>query len=91
MSSFDLARTVYQSAGYGGDFGPHPRRLKLRTDLVLGPLIPGEAEFRQVSDDRAIVTGYAWSMPGTGFLPSSTPWRGSWRTACSRWPGRSRS
>jgi S-adenosylmethionine synthetase len=64
-----LTRAVYQSAGYGADFGPHPRRLELRTDLVLGPLIPGEAEFREVADDQAIVTGYACSTPGTAFLP----------------------
>jgi S-adenosylmethionine synthetase len=65
----DLVRAVYESAGYGGGFGPHPRQLELRTDLVLGPLIPGEAEFREVADDQAIVTGYACSTPGTGFLP----------------------
>jgi len=64
-----IARGVYRDVGYGRDFGPDPRRLKVRTDLCVGPLLPGEAEFREVSDDQSIVTGYACSTPGTGMLP----------------------
>jgi S-adenosylmethionine synthetase len=50
---------VFREAGYGGDFGPEPRRLKVTTDLDRGELRPGEAEVREVSDDQSIVTGWA--------------------------------
>ena len=43
--------------------------LTIHTDLCLGPLNNGEAEFRSVSDDQAIVTGYAVDLPGTNYLP----------------------
>ena len=33
------------------------------------PLNDGEAEFRSVSDDQSIVTGYAIDLPGTNWLP----------------------
>lgn len=64
-----IARDVYESAGYNKRFAPAPARLKVITDLCLGPLHPGEAEFREVSDDQSIVTGYASSLPGTDALP----------------------
>ncbi len=64
-----LVRAVYASAGYGRDFAPDPRRLKIRTDLDLGDLVPDEDTFRAVADDQVIVTGYACSLPGTGGLP----------------------
>jgi S-adenosylmethionine synthetase len=64
-----IAREVYESAGYGRGFAPFPKRLKVITELCLGPLLPGEAEFREVSDDQSIVTGYACSLPGTEGLP----------------------
>jgi hypothetical protein len=35
----------------------------------VGPLLDGEARFREVSDDQSIVTGYAIDSPGTNFLP----------------------
>ena len=36
---------------------PSPEELTIRTDLCLGPLNEGEAEFHSLSDDQAIVTG----------------------------------
>jgi len=64
-----LVRGVYGSAGYDERFGPVPEALKITTDLCLGPLWQGEAKFREVADDQAIVTGYACSTPGTEMLP----------------------
>jgi S-adenosylmethionine synthetase len=64
-----LARRCYRRAGYCRRFGPEPSRLRVRTDLALGPLRPGEAEFRELSDDQSIVVGYACSTPGTDMLP----------------------
>jgi len=65
----EIVRSVYRSAGYGELFPPHPDRLRIVTDLDLGPLLQDEAEFREYSDDQSIVMGYACSLPGTGFLP----------------------
>ena len=68
----DFARIVtgiYGSAGYGERFTPVPEKVQVSTDLCLGPLWPGEAEFREVADDQSIVTGYACSTPGTEMLP----------------------
>ena len=60
---------IYGSAGYGERFTPVPEKVQVSTDLCLGPLWPGEAEFREVADDQSIVTGYACSPPGTEMLP----------------------
>ncbi|MCK6564682.1 MAG: methionine adenosyltransferase domain-containing protein [Dehalococcoidia bacterium] len=49
---------------------PAPRDLKVSQDLCLGPLLDGETDFRAVSDDQSIVTGYAVDLPGTNFLPA---------------------
>lgn len=38
--------------------------------LCTGPLNPGETEFRGISDDQSIVTGYAIDCPETNYLPS---------------------
>ncbi len=64
-----LVRRVYADIGYGTLFGPEPRRLKVRTDLCLGPLLRGESKFREVSDDQVISVGYACSTPGTDMRP----------------------
>ncbi len=64
-----IVRSVYADLGYGKVFGPDPRRIKLRTDLCLGPLQRGEAKFREVSDDQVISVGYACSTPGTDMRP----------------------
>jgi len=64
-----LVRKVYADIGYGSTFGPDPRRLKVRTDLCIGPLLKGESKFREISDDQVISVGYACSTPGTDMMP----------------------
>lgn len=64
-----IVRDVYQAAGYGGKFAPTPSRLRVLTDLDLGPLLEGEDTLRELSDDQAIVVGYWNSLPGCGGLP----------------------
>ena len=64
-----IVREVYRSAGYGGDWMPGPENLEIRTDLCLGPLEDGEAEFRSLSDDQSICTGYATATAETNHLP----------------------
>ena len=65
----NLVREVYRSAGYGGAWDPLPKQLRIDTDLCLGPLADGEAEFRELSDDQAICVGYAVDSPATQYLP----------------------
>ncbi|MBT6974167.1 MAG: methionine adenosyltransferase domain-containing protein [Rhodospirillaceae bacterium] len=65
----DIVKDVYRSVGYGGDWGPEPDELNIQTDLCLGPLEDGEAEFRSLSDDQSICTGYATAMAETNYLP----------------------
>ena len=64
-----IVRDVYQSAGYDRAWPPSFQEVKVRTDLCLGPLEEGEAEFRSWADDQSIVTGYATNLAGTNFLP----------------------
>jgi S-adenosylmethionine synthetase len=64
-----IARDVLRSAGYGKEWQPDPDAIRVETDLCLGPLHDGEADFRSVSDDQSIVTGYAIDLPGTNYLP----------------------
>jgi len=64
-----IVREVYRSAGYGGDWMPGPENLEIRTDLCLGPLEDGEEEFRSLSDDQSICTGYATATAETNHLP----------------------
>ena len=64
-----IVREVYHSAGYGGDWMPGPEDLEIHTDLCLGPLEDGEAEFRSLSDDQSICTGYATATAETNHLP----------------------
>jgi S-adenosylmethionine synthetase len=64
-----LVRDVYRSAGYGGLWLPEPASIEVRCDLCLGPLEEGEAEFRSLSDDQSICTGYAVAIPESNFLP----------------------
>ena len=65
----DIVRECYREAGYGADWRPSPEELDVCLNLCLGPLLDGEAKFREVSDDQSIVTGYAIDSPGTNFLP----------------------
>jgi S-adenosylmethionine synthetase len=63
------ARAVYAGAGYGGVWRPRPEDLRVEADVCVGPLEEGEADFRAVADDQAIVTGYAVDLPAMNFLP----------------------
>jgi len=64
-----LVRNVYRTAGYGKGWHPAPEDLEITSQLCLGPLEDGEAEFRDVSDDQAICIGYAVNIPETNYLP----------------------
>jgi S-adenosylmethionine synthetase len=64
-----IARDVLRSVGYGKEWQPDPDTLRVEADLCLGPLDDGESDFRAVSDDQSIITGYAIDLPGTNFLP----------------------
>lgn len=64
-----IAREVYASAGYDGQWRPAPSKLRVRTELCVGPLLEGEANFRRYADDQNIVTGYAVDLPATNYLP----------------------
>ena len=64
-----IVADIYGSAGHCDRFTPSPDSVRVSTDICLGPLWPGEAEFREVADDQSIVTGYACSTPGTEMLP----------------------
>ena len=65
----ESARECYRTAGYGPEWQPRPEELEVQTNLCLGPLLPGEPGFREVSDDQSIITGYAVDSPGTNWLP----------------------
>jgi S-adenosylmethionine synthetase len=65
----ELVRDVYRTAGYGEGWHPAPEDLEITSQLCLGPLEDGEAEFRDVSDDQAICIGYAVNIPETNYLP----------------------
>jgi len=65
----DIVRDVYRTAGYGIDWGPEPDGLNIQTDICLGPLEDGEADFRSLSDDQSICTGYATATAETNYLP----------------------
>lgn len=64
-----LVRGVYRRVGYGGPFPPDAERLRVLTDLDIGPLLPGEADIRPISDDQAIVVGYWNARAGCGGEP----------------------
>jgi S-adenosylmethionine synthetase len=64
-----VVREIYSSAGYGGMWAPSPDRLNVETELCTGLLNPGESEFRSVSDDQSIVTGYAIDRPEANYVP----------------------
>jgi S-adenosylmethionine synthetase len=64
-----IARDVYRSAGYDDNWQPSADNVLVRSDLCLGPLEEGEAEYRELSDDQAICIGYANDLPQTNHLP----------------------
>lgn len=64
-----IVRDVYRSAGYDDDWYPSPEALIVESALCLGPLLEGEAEFRELADDQAICVGYANNLHQTNHLP----------------------
>jgi S-adenosylmethionine synthetase len=64
-----IVRDVYRSAGYDQDWYPSPEQVKVVSNLCLGSLEDGEAEFRELSDDQAICVGYANDLEATNHLP----------------------
>lgn len=64
-----LVREVYRSAGYDQVWKPAPDKVKVVSNLCLGPLEDGEAEFRELADDQTICIGYANDLDATGNLP----------------------
>lgn len=64
-----IVREVYRSAGYGPDWQPAPEAVTVHSNLCLGPLEDGEAEFRELSDDQAICIGHATEHEATNHLP----------------------
>jgi S-adenosylmethionine synthetase len=64
-----VVREVYSSAGYGDGWYPAPDQVTVELNLCMGPLEDGEADFRELSDDQAICTGYANHLTATNHLP----------------------
>lgn len=64
-----IARDVLKSAGYGSGWIPDPNTVLVETNLCLGELDAEESDFRVISDDQSVVTGYAIDSPGTNYLP----------------------
>ncbi len=64
-----IVREVYRSAGYHEGWYPSPADVQVVSNLCLGPLEDGEAEFRDLSDDQAICIGYANDITATNHLP----------------------
>jgi len=64
-----IVRNVFASAGYDADWYPAPPQVDVISNLCLGPLEDGEAEFRELSDDQAICIGYANDLEATRHLP----------------------
>lgn len=64
-----VVRDVYRTAGYDDDWYPAPDRVKVTSNLCLGPLEDGEAEFRELADDQSICIGYANDHKATNHLP----------------------
>jgi len=64
-----IVRDVYGSAGYGDGWYPAAEEVVVQSELCLGPLEEGEAEYRELSDDQAICIGYANDLPQTNHLP----------------------
>ena len=64
-----IVREVYRTAGYDNNWYPSAEELVIESDLCLGPLEDGEAEFRALSDDQTICIGYANNLVQTNHLP----------------------
>jgi S-adenosylmethionine synthetase len=72
LTEADIERVVrarYAELDHCPDWPPDPADLRVVCDLDLGPLLDGEADFRELSDDQSITIGYAIDSPETGWLP----------------------
>lgn len=65
----NIARQVYQDAGYGQRWIPAPESLKVIQNVCLEPLLEEERAIRNLSDDQNVVSGYACNHPETNYLP----------------------
>ena len=65
----EIARTVFDLAGYNKLWGPSPNSLKVITRVCEEELSAEEADIRPYSDDQNIVIGYAIANPATNFVP----------------------
>jgi len=64
-----VVRDVYRSAGYQGGWQPASDQVSVISNLCLGSLEEGEAEFRELSDDQAICIGFSNDLEATQQLP----------------------
>lgn len=64
-----IVRDTFRTAGYGPEWGPAPEDLQVTANLCLGSLVDGESEFRVISDDQSICTGYANDLAATNHQP----------------------
>jgi len=64
-----IVHDVYRGAGYGEGWYPAPPQLKVVSNLCVGLLEDGEADFRELADDQAICIGYANHLTETNHLP----------------------
>jgi S-adenosylmethionine synthetase len=64
-----IVRDVYHNAGYDANWRPSAEQVNVISNLCLGPLEDGEAEFRELADDQAICIGYANAIEATNHLP----------------------
>ncbi len=64
-----FVKDVYRSAGYGHGWYPAPDQLAVVSNLCVGLLEDGEADFRELADDQAICIGYSNHLVETNHLP----------------------
>ena len=70
----DIERLIYQvfqEAGYGEHWEPHPQDLNLVFDLRLEELDDDLRHLRLLSDDQAICVGYAINDPKNCYVPKA--------------------
>ena len=60
---------VFEEAGYGDIWEPHPKDLNIVFDLRLEELDDDLRNLRLISDDQAICIGYAINEPQNNYLP----------------------
>lgn len=75
----DCARAAYREAGFSATNLPDPARLRIVTDVRLGPLDPDTSALRSLSDDQAICVGWAGGRAEDRWLPFAH--RAAWLAA----------